>query len=356
MDFPLWQPTDNQIASSRITEFISEVNSAHSLGIKNYDELYRWSLEAPGLFWDMVARYGEVIFRTAPEISFEPGETFLCASWFPGAKLNFAENLLKYRDDRSALVFRNEAGDRRQLSYRELYDAVSLVAQGLRESGVGVGDRIAGFMPNMPEAIIAMLATSSIGAIWSSCSPDFGVKGVLDRFGQIEPKVLFTADGYHYNGKQVDSLSRVHEFLETLPTVEKVVVVPHLNERSDLSGLDRAVHYYDFVAPYAPCEIVFAPLSFNHPLYIMYSSGTTGLPKSIVHGAGGTLLQHLKELMLHTDLRREETIFYFTTCGWMMRKISRGCSSADMQLRTRRSDVTRWRSCLLTRTTWSLRW
>ncbi|MCB2200422.1 acetoacetate--CoA ligase [bacterium] len=318
MTQPLYQPSEDAINASRINDFIRHVNETNGLTLDGFEELYDWSVREPATFWGAMAEYGGVIFHTPPEAVFEPGETFLCASWFRGAKLNFAQNLLKYRDDQPALVFRNEAGDRRTFSYAELYDEVSRASQALRAMGVVKGDRVAGFMPNMPETIIAMLATSSIGAIWSSCSPDFGVKGVLDRFGQIEPKVLFAADGYHYNGKQINSLHRVHDFLESLPSVEKVVVVPHLNETPNLEDLDGAVVYYDFVAPFLASEIRFESLPFDHPLYIMYSSGTTGLPKSIVHGQGGTLLQHLKELMLHTDLRREETIFYFTTCGWMM--------------------------------------
>lgn len=318
MTQPLYQPSQARIDASRISEFIRHVNSTRGLDLSGFQELYDWSIQEPAAFWGEMADYGGIIFHDQPEAVFEPAERFLDATWFRGATLNFAENLLKYRDDKLALVFRNEAGDRRTFTYAELYREVSRVAQGLRDAGVEMGDRVAGFMPNMPETIIAMLATSSIGAIWSSCSPDFGVKGVLDRFGQIEPKVLFAADGYHYNGKQINSLPRVHDFLESLPSVQKVVVVPHLNDAPELGELARAVTYYDFVAPFEGDAIKFEPLPFDHPLYIMYSSGTTGLPKSIVHGQGGTLLQHLKELMLHTDLRRDETIFYFTTCGWMM--------------------------------------
>ena len=240
------------------------------------------------------------------------------AKWFPGAKLNFAENLLRYRDDRTALVFVKEGGEEAgRLTYAELYDRVAKLARFLRDSGVVAGDRVAGFMPNRIETAAAMLAASSIGAIWSSCSPDFGFKGVMDRFGQIAPKVLVTCDGYLYGGKSFDCLDRVRQVVEQIGSIEKVVVVPFVAARPDLSAVPKAVLWDDALANGAT-EIDFAQLPFDHPLYIMYSSGTTGVPKCIVHGAGGTLIQHAKELMLHCDLKREDTIFYYTTCGWMM--------------------------------------
>ena len=238
------------------------------------------------------------------------------ARWFEGAELNYAENMLRYRDDRVAIHFWGEDQIRRQLSYRELYFQVEKVAHALRESGVVEGDRVAAFMPNMPETIIAMLAAVSIGAIWSSSSPDFGIKGVLDRFTQIEPKVIFAADGYFYGGKRFDSLEKLKGILSELTSVEKVVVTNY-TQVADLSAVPNAVAWEEFTAV-DPDELTFAQLPFAHPLYIMYSSGTTGLPKSIVHSAGGTLIQHLKELRLHGDLSQDDTIFYFTTCGWMM--------------------------------------
>ncbi len=233
-------------------------------------------------------------------------------------RLNFAENLLRYRDDQTALIFKGEEQVSRKITYAELYDEVARLAKSLRDMGVKTGDRMVGFMPNMPETIIAMLAAASIGATWSSCSPDFGVKGVLDRFGQIRPKVLFTANGYSFKGKNLDCLERISNILKEISSVEKVVVVPYTEQNPDISNVPNAVHYNDFKSSESGLEIEFEQLPFDHPLYIMYSSGTTGLPKCMVQSAGGILIHHLKELILHTDLKREDTIFYFTTCGWMM--------------------------------------
>ncbi len=314
----LWQPTDEQIKNSNMYRFMNSVNEKFGQDFSAYTPLYEWSVENItdfwAAFWEFAGIKASVPYqRVIDDVAKMPG-----ARWFEGARLNFAENLLRYRDERTALIFRGEDSVRRELTYAQLYDAVARLARSLREAGVGPGDRVVGFMPNMPESIIAMLAAASAGATWSSCSPDFGIKGVLDRFGQIKPKVLFTADGYYFKGKVLDSLERIADILEQLPSIEKVVVVPYAHPTPDISAISLAVHYADFTSSVADLEIEFEQLSFSHPLYVMYSSGTTGLPKCMVQSAGGVLVHQLKELILHTDLSREDTIFYFTTCGWMM--------------------------------------
>ncbi|MCW8925285.1 MAG: acetoacetate--CoA ligase [Xanthomonadales bacterium] len=314
---PLWEPSDQRIRQSNMYRFMQDVNRRHGTQFGDYGSLYQWSVENIEDFWAEMWRFAGIQASKGYREVVDDLTRFPGAEWFPGSRLNFAENLLRYRDDQPALVFRGEDKVRRSLSYKELYAATAKLAAALREAGVTAGDRVAGFMPNMPESIIAMLAATSIGASWSSCSPDFGIKGVLDRFGQIKPKVLFTADGYYFKGKNIDSLARVAEIISAIPSIEKVVVVPYTRERADLGGLRDSVHFADFCANDAR-EVEFAQLPFGHPLYIMYSSGTTGLPKCMVQSAGGVLIHQLKELILHTDLKREDTIFYFTTCGWMM--------------------------------------
>jgi acetoacetyl-CoA synthetase len=297
--------------------FMQYVNARYGMSLANYGELYDWSIEESPVFWETLWAYSEVIHsrsydQVVDDINKMPG-----ARWFEGARLNFAENLLQYRDDHIALSFKGETRPTVSITYNELYQQVARLAQSMRDMGIQPGDRVAGFMPNMIETVVAMLAATSVGAIWSSCSPDFGIKGVLDRFGQIEPRVLFTADGYFYNGKEFDSLDRILEIIKDLPSIEKIVVVPYKDTEPDITNMAKFVLFDDFLASEAE-DLIFEQLPANHPLYILYSSGTTGVPKCIVHGAVGTLLQHIKELKLHSDAKREDTIFYFTTCGWMM--------------------------------------
>lgn len=320
---PQWQPSREQVERANLTRFMS------GTGTRDYAALYRWSVDEPEKFWSKVWKFCGVIADERPgrapwdEIlvggdRVAPPDPELGPRWFVGARLNFAENLLRYRDENPAIVFWNELGRQRSMTYAELAVEVSRVAAALQLSGVGVGDRVAGFLPNIPEAVVAMLAATSLGAIWSSCSPDFGVTGVLDRFGQIQPKVLFCAASYRYGGKQIDCLGRVKEIVERIPQIARVVVAPYLSGTGDLSGIRGAQSWDAFTAGAPASAPTFARLPFDHPLYIMYSSGTTGLPKCMVHGAGGTLVQHLKEHVLHGDLTRDDRLFYFTTCGWMM--------------------------------------
>ena len=319
----LWNPTSEQVRLSNLQAFMKEVHRNGAMadsteGCTDFDGLYRWSVEHPDLFWEAVWRFCGICATREPDRTVDDALKMPGAQWFPGAMLNFAENLLRYRDGQEAIVSWNENGRQSALTYSELHAQVALLATALREAGVSTGDRVAGFLPNIPETIIAMLATASIGALWSSCSPDFGLKGAVDRFSQIEPKILFCADGYFYNSKRFDSLERVGQIVQRVTSIEHVIVVPYTDNEPSLEKAPKTRLWERFVGSGPAPELKFEQLPFNHPLYIMYSSGTTGPPKCIVHGGGGTLIQHLKELALHTDLTRQDRIFYFTTCGWMM--------------------------------------
>ncbi|TCO80829.1 acetoacetyl-CoA synthetase [Plasticicumulans lactativorans] len=316
-DAPLWQPSAARIEAANLTALRQRIAREHGVDLPDYAALYAWSLAEPAAFWRavwddarLVGEPGGVVLADAGRM---PG-----ARWFPEARLNFAENLLRRNDDGDALVFWGEDKVRRRLSWAELQAQVARLARALAADGVQAGDRVCAFMPNMPETVIGMLATASLGAIWSSCSPDFGVSGVLDRFGQITPKVLLACDGYHYNGKRIDVRGKLAEIRAGLPTLARVLVVGYLDAAPVLDGLADAVRFDDYLAAQPAGPIDYVRLPFDHPLYIMFSSGTTGVPKCIVHGVGGTLLQQVKEHRLHVDVKPGDRVFYFTTCGWMM--------------------------------------
>ncbi len=338
----LWTPSSARLQQSNLTRFCTAVSEAHGVAIEDQSQLYDWSVKEPRDFWSLLWDFGEVIGEKGDSVLLN-AECMPGARWFSQAKLNFAENLLRQSGDDVAIIFRAENTRETTLTYAELNNRVAATAAALRSSGVVAGDRVAGYLPNLPDSIIAMLATASIGAVWSSCSPDFGAKGVLDRFGQIEPKVLFATDGYFYNGKTIDCLPVVLDFAQQLESLQQLVIVGYTRShealddavssaftssdfvagnshgRGDNKSAQRFVNSIDnYIVSHDHAELVFELLPFDHPLYIMYSSGTTGVPKCIVHGAGGTLLQHIKELSLHSDVKAGDRLFYFTTCGWMM--------------------------------------
>jgi acetoacetyl-CoA synthetase len=314
----LWQPSEEAIEQAQLTQFARQVIRKRRLEVNTYPEFYRWSVDQPQEFWSDVWDFSGIVAARKGASVVIDGHKMPGARWFPEARLNFAENLMRRGDRGDAFVFWDESGLRRRVSYADLYSDVSRAAQALLALGLRAGDRVAAFMPNIPEAGMLALAALSQGIVWASCSPDFGVEGVLDRFGQIEPKALFCADGYRYNGEGHDSLERVARLVERLPTLRKVVVVPHLDARVDVSDIPKAVALEEWLRRYTPGDIAFAQLPFDHPVYILFTSGTTGKPKCIVHGAGGTLLQALKMFKLHFDLRPGERFFYFCTLNWVV--------------------------------------
>ncbi len=318
MTGPLWTPSFERIENAQVTQFRRSIESRYRVSLPGFADLHRWSVENPQAFWAELWDFGGVVAADRGEHVLINGNRMPGARWFPEARLNFAENLLRRRDEGDALVFRGEDRVAKRLSHQQLYELVSQLSTALREEGVGAGDRVAAYLPNLPETVAAMLASSAVGATWCSGSPDFGVQGILDRFAQVEPVVLFAVDGYFYNGKAHDCLAKLKQIRPALASVRRLVVVPYVTENPDLSDIPDAVLLSDFLAHREPGEIRFEQLPFDHPLYILFTSGTTGVPKCIVHGAGGTLLQHIKEHRLHTDVGPDDRLFYFTTCGWMM--------------------------------------
>ncbi len=318
MRSPLWTPSEERKRGANITRFVGTVNARRKLKLASYSDLYDWSVENIADFWAEVWDFAEVraskqFDSVVTDLSVFPG-----TQWFPGARLNFAENLLRYRDGQLAFVFIGETQTTKRMTYAELYDSVARLAYSLKELGVGVGDRVVGYMPNMIETVICMLAAASLGATWSSCATDIGPGAAIERLGQIEPKVMITADGYFYKGKAFDTLGHAAEVARGIPSLKKVIVVSYTREKPDISQIPNSVYYEDFLSKEKNLAIHFEQLPFDHPQYIMFSSGTTGKPKCLVQGAGGVLINHLKELLLHTDLKRSDKIFYITSCSWMM--------------------------------------
>nr|CDQ32728.1 Acetyl-coenzyme A synthetase [Virgibacillus halodenitrificans] len=317
MTTPLWEPSTTAVQSTQMYALMQRIDREHGTSLTDYEALHAWSVEHLDAFWELLwDEFDIVAERRGDDVLVRP-DAMPGARWFPQARLNYAANMLHRRDEHPALIVRDERLRRRVISYAELYDNVARLAHALKASGVTEGDRVAGFVPNSEHAIIALLASASVGAVWSSCSPEFGFNGVLDRFGQIAPKVLIATDGYTWNGKAIDTRERVADIANAIDSLKHVVVFPFLEDAPALDDIPRAIAWADYLDNDAS-EIDFQALPFEHPLYILYSSGTTGVPKCIIHSAGGTLLQHLKEHRLHTDIDADDIFFYYTTCGWMM--------------------------------------
>ena len=315
----LWQPSPQRIETANITRFMARLYADQGLDVSDYASLYQWSIDYPKAFWSSFWDFSNVVAKTKGDVILIHGDKMPGAKWFPQARLNYAENLLKKREDSDcAIIFWGENRQKRSFTYAELFSCVSRLAQALRQDGLKPGDRVAGILPNMPETVIAMLATASIGAVWTSCSPDFGIQGTVDRFGQVEPKILFICDGYFFNGKVFDTSKQIDKIVKAIPSIEKTVVVSYI--QSDYVTENAVITGWDeYVSKFSDNPIIeYEQVSFDHPLFILYSSGTTGPPKCIVHGVGGTLLQHLKEHLFHVDVQAQERLFYFSTCGWMM--------------------------------------
>ncbi|MBI4788125.1 MAG: acetoacetate--CoA ligase [Chloroflexi bacterium] len=314
----LWEPFEQRTREANLSRFIKTVNDKYGLSIRSYAQLWDWSVEHIPDFWAMVWDFAEIKASRPYTQVVEDLSKFPGTRWFPGARLNFAENLLRYRDDQPALVFRGETQKAAQLTFAELYDAVARVAKSLRELGVQPGDRVVGYMPNLMETAIAMLAATSVGATWSSCATDIGPQAALDRLGQVEPTVLFTADGYFYKGKRFDTIPNAAQLAQGIPSLKQVIVVSYAAENPDIRSIPNAVHWSDFMAKETQPVLEFDQLPFDHPVYIMFSSGTTGKPKCMVQSAGGVLIGQLREQLLQTDLKREDRMLYITSCSWMM--------------------------------------
>jgi acetoacetyl-CoA synthetase len=314
----LWKPSEERIEKANMTRFIEFVNKKYDLRISSYNQLYNWSVENIPDFWDAMWEFGGIIASQGYDKVVDDLSRFPGAKWFVGARLNFAENLLRYKDDHLALIFRGENQKSAKITYAELYNQVGRLAYSLQNIGILPGDRVVAYMPNLMETTIAMLAATSVGATWASCGAELGASAALDRLGQIEPKVLFIADGYWYKGKIFNTLLKAEKVAKEIPSLEKVVVISYVQEKPDIRNIPKAIYYKDFLSSKEQNDIRFEQLPSDHPLYIMFSSGTTGKPKCMVQGAAGVLVNHLKELILHTDLKREDTIMYITSCSWMM--------------------------------------